>query len=154
MCAFVLYFALPTRCTYFDDFHANSVKCSSCQSKQTKITVKIGAFHESAHCTCTNCIWQEKHGKTKIKIMNFLLFISIIIAMRHFRAVTVALPSTAHKAKRNEETRRNAHKQNVFKSEKTTECIVNWQVHEIKLHFHAQGKIFFSSSAVCFPWSF
>lgn len=47
-------FAFLHRCvciSYFDDFHANSVECSSCQSKQAKIT-EIGAFLESAH-TCT-----------------------------------------------------------------------------------------------------
>lgn len=93
-----------SQCTYFDDFHANSVECSACQSKQTKIT-GIGAFHE--HAQQTAYLTKEKHGKAKVKIMNFLLFIWIIIAMRHFQIgsarldstqcsepVTVALPST------------------------------------------------------------
>lgn len=65
----------------------NSVKCSSSQSTQAKIT-EIGAFHESAPAQCVHTHKRhltEMQGKTKTKIMNFLLFILIIIAMRHFR---------------------------------------------------------------------
>lgn len=78
---FVFVLTLVLLCTYFDDFHTNSVKCSSCQSKQAKI-IEIGAFHENAHAHTyarfymhklhlTRKAWQSKNKNNDFSIVHF-----------------------------------------------------------------------------------
>lgn len=138
-----------SQCTYFDDFHANSVECSACQSKQTKIT-EIGAFHE--HAQQTAYLTKEKHGKAKVKIMNFLLFIWIIIAMRHFQIGSTRLDSVFRA--RDSGIAVDAQ----MRKTKQTECLQRLEKqyrmhcqlagkHEIKLHCHTLKARFFLSSS-------